>query len=164
MDMAANLFMDQPVPGESLTTKSGTYPYENPPLINSSPDAMEYILNIYEAGDNEEIFMKMISAGITIEYLADVITKCAFMNGIFTVDIAEIIKPALVLQMLADARDAGISNPKIFNDAQTNEFSSDQYMALHQELRGEEAMMQEAPMEPIPEPIPEGSFLDMEAQ
>ena len=78
MDMAANLFMDQPVPGESLTTKSGTYPYENPPLINSSPDAMEYILNIYEAGDNEEIFMKMISAGITIEYLADVITNLIY--------------------------------------------------------------------------------------
>jgi hypothetical protein len=162
MDLAAQVFMNQPVPGESLTVKSGSYPYENPPLVTSPVQAFEYVMDVYDSGNNEDILMQFISAGVTLEYLSNVIVQAGFINGIYTVDVAEIIKPAVLLQLLADARDAGIQGIRIVDDAQVNEFSSTDYMELRNTLRGPEPMMEETPMEVVEQPMPEGSFLDME--
>ena len=85
-----------------------------------------------------------------------------FAEGIFTVDVAEIIKPALLLHLLADARDAGVENIKIMNDSNIYELPPEDFVNIKNELRADE--MEEMPeMTELPE-IPEdtGSFLDME--
>lgn len=161
MDVASTLFLNQPVPGESLAVKSGSYPYENPPLLNSPIETMDFLLEGYYENNQKDTTMKMIDAGVTLEYLVDAITTGLFINGIATVDVVEIIKPAFLLQLLADARDENIKDIKIFNNAKQNEFSDDDFSVVYQELRSEETPMTE--MEMIEEPMPEqGSFLDME--
>ena len=157
---ATKYLLNLPTPGESLTVESGAYPYENPPLLDSTSEGMKYIMDQYYNNNIEEEILKLIIAGVNIEYLADIIVKSAFMNGIFTVDVAEILKPALLLHMLADARDAGVEKIKIFSDANVLKVSDKQFIDIYEDLREEEEeeIIEETP---LPE-IAEGSFLDME--
>ena len=75
MEVTNELFMNQPIPGESMTVKPGTYPYENPPLIDGPVEAMEYIMDVYLQIENQDMFLKMIDSGVPIEYLVSALLK-----------------------------------------------------------------------------------------
>ena len=175
----SNLHFNKAVPGEAITSKPGQYPFDQPPLLVSPVESMEHVLNSYLSGNNAEEVLKLIIAGVTLEMLANVIVKSYFMEGTFTVDVAEIIKPAIVLHLLADARDAGVKNIRIMNDSNVSELSPEDFVSIKNELRGDE--MEEEEMPEIPEmsemsemsemtemseisemPDSVGSFLDME--
>ena len=169
----SNLHFNKAVPGEAITNTPGQYPFNQAPLLVSPVESMEHVLNSYLSGNNAEEVLKLIIAGVTLEMLANVIVKSYFMEGTFTVDVAEIIKPAIVLHLLADARDAGVKNIRIMNDSNVSELSPEDFVSIKNELRGDE--MEEEEMPEIPE-MPEmtemseisempdsvGSFLDME--
>ena len=169
----SNLHFNKAVPGEAITNTPGQYPFNQAPLLVSPVESMEHVLNSYLSGNNSEEVLKLIIAGVTLETLANMIVKTFFMEGTFTVDIAEIIKPALVLHLLADARDAGVKNIRIMNDSNVPEISPEEFIAMRNELRGDEieeeemvemSGMPEMPgLEGLPDmPDSEGSFLDME--
>tara|TARA_R110000765_G_scaffold55761_2_gene110397 strand:+ start:67 stop:600 length:534 start_codon:yes stop_codon:yes gene_type:complete len=172
----SNLHFNKAVPGEAITNTPGQYPFNQAPLLVSPVESMEHVLNSYLSGNNAEEVLKLIIAGVTLEMLANVIVKSYFMEGTFTVDVAEIIKPAIVLHLLADARDAGVKNIRIMNDSNVSELSPEDFVSIKNELRGDE--MEEEEMPEIPEmsemsemtemseisemPDSVGSFLDME--
>ena len=170
MEETKELFLNQPIPGEALSAEPGKYPFDNPPLIVSPVEAMQYVLDSYLSNNISDEILKLVIAGVTLEYLVNVITKMGFAEGIFTVDVAEIIKPALLLHLLADARDAGVKNIKIMNASNMYELPPEDFVNIKNELRADEMeempeMMElpETEMMELPE-IPEdtGSFLDME--
>jgi len=161
----SEMMLNQPVPGEAMASELGKYPFDNPPLIVSPGEALQYLLDGYLSSNTSEEILKLIIAGVTLEVIANLFVKMGFMEGIFTVDVAEIIKPALLLHLLADARDAGVKDIRIMNDSNIPEISPEDFMSIKKELRGEE--MPEMPeITVIPEmtEMPEmtGSFLDME--
>jgi len=178
----SNLHFNKAVPGEAITNTPGQYPFNQAPLLVSPVESMEHVLNSYLSGNNAEEVLKLIIAGVTLEMLANVIVKSYFMEGTFTVDVAEIIKPAIVLHLLADARDAGVKNIRIMNDSNVSELSPEDFVSIKNELRGDEMEEEEMPemsemsemtemseMSEMPglEGLPdmsdsEGSFLDME--
>ena len=126
-------------------------------------------MDTYNANNTSEQILKMIMAGLTIEYIVNVIIKSGFIEGVYTVDVAEILKPALTLQFLADARDAGVENIKIMNDSSIPEFSDTDYINLKQELRPETLDTMAIVEEPLimdEQIMPEeqSSFLDMEME
>ena len=163
----SNLYFNKAVPGEAITSTPGKYPFNQPPLLVSPVESMEHVLNSYLSGNNAEEVLKLIIAGVTLEMLANVIVKSYFMEGTFTVDVAEIIKPAIVLHLLADARDAGVKNIRIMNDSNVSELSPEDFVSIKNELRGDEMEEEEMPeitemseMSEMPDSV--GSFLDME--
>tara|TARA_R110000751_G_scaffold92889_3_gene181570 strand:- start:1423 stop:1974 length:552 start_codon:yes stop_codon:yes gene_type:complete len=178
----SNLYFNKAVPGEAITSTPGKYPFNQPPLLVSPVESMEHVLNSYLSGNNAEEVLKLIIAGVTLESLANMIVKTFFMEGTFTVDVAEIIKPAIVLHLLADARDEGVKNIRIMNDSNISELSPEDFISIRNELRGDEMEeeemlemsdipempeMSEMPEMPGLEGLPdmsdsEGSFLDME--
>ena len=178
----SNLHFNKAVPGEAITNTPGQYPFNQAPLLVSPVESMEHVLNSYLSGNNAEEVLKLIIAGVTLEMLANVIVKSYFMEGTFTVDVAEIIKPAIVLHLLADARDAGVKNIRIMNDSNVSELSPEDFVSIKNELRGDEMEEEEMPEMPEMPEIPEmsemsemtemseisempdsvGSFLDME--
>ena len=169
----SNLHFNKAVPGEAITNTPGQYPFNQAPLLVSPVESMEHVLNSYLSGNNAEEVLKLIIAGVTLEMLANVIVKSYFMEGTFTVDVAEIIKPAIVLHLLADARDAGVKNIRIMNDSNVSELSPEDFVSIKNELRGDEIEEEEMPEIPeMPEmtemsemsemPDSVGSFLDME--
>jgi hypothetical protein len=172
----STLHFNTAVPGEAITSKPGQYPFDQPPLLVSPVDAMEHVLNEYLSSNHAEEALKLMIAGVTLEVLANVMVKTGFMDGVFSVDVAEIIKPAIVLHLLADARDAGVKNIRIMNDSNVPEISPEEFIAMRNELRGDEIEEEEMPemvemsgmpempgLEGLPDmPDSEGSFLDME--
>lgn len=159
---ASEMFLNQPMPGESMTSELGKYPFDSPPLIDSPVEALQYILDRYLSNNMSDEILKLVIAGVTLEGLVNLFVKVGFMEGLFTIDVAEIIKPALLLHLLADARDAGVENIKIMNDSNIYELPPEDFVNIKNELRADE--MEEMPeMTELPE-IPEdtGSFLDME--
>ena len=161
-------FLNQAVPGEAMSSELGKYPFDNPPLIVSPGEALQYILDGYLSNNASEEILKLIIAGVTLEAIANILVKTGFMEGTFTVDVAEIIKPALLLHLLADARDAGVKDIRIMNDSNMPEISPEDFMVIKKELRGEEVPelldMPEMTVMPEMTEMPEmtGSFLDME--
>ena len=132
------MFLNQPIPGESMVSELGKYPFDNPPEIASPVEAMSHLLKIYLENNISEELLKLVIAGVTLESLVNTIVKTGFMEGTFTMDVAEIIKPALLLHLLADARDAGVEDIRILNDSNVSEISPEDFMSIKNELRGEE--------------------------
>ena len=122
MDITQGI-LNQPIPGESMSHKLGKYPFDNPPEIPSPVDAMQYLLENYLSNNNSDEVLKLIMAGVTLEALSNMIVKSFYMEGVITFDVAEIIKPAFMLHLLADARDAGVEDIRILNDTSISEMS-----------------------------------------
>jgi hypothetical protein len=158
-------FLNQPVPGEAMASELGKYPFDNPPLIVSPGEALQYVLDGYLSNNASDEILKLVIAGVTLEAIVNILVKTGFMEGSFTVDVAEIIKPALLLHLLADARDAGVKDIRIMNDSNMPEISPEDFIDIKKELRGEEMPeMSQIPEIPEMTEMPEmtGSFLDME--
>jgi len=136
MDVGQHI-LTQPVPGESLTIEAGKYPYENPPLLNTASEAMAFIMDNYHKRNLDKEVLKLIVAGVPVEYLANVLVKLGFVEGIFTVDAAEIIKPAVLLHFLADARDAGVKDIRIFSDVDDTKITDEDFINIYEGFRGE---------------------------
>ena len=156
MDMSKAL-LNQPIPGESMTHKLGKYPFDNPPQIPSPVDAIQFILENYLSNTNSDEVLILIMAGVTLEALSNMIVKSFYMEGVITFDVAEIIKPAFMLHLLADARDAGVEDIRILNDTSISEMSPQDFFDIKRGLRGDEIQT-----EPIEQVEDTESFLDME--
>ena len=137
MDLSPYI-LNSPTPGESMTSPIGAYPHENPPLIDSASEALKYILDSYWDRNLDKEVLKMAVAGIPLEYLSNVIVKLGYVEGIYTPDVAEIIKPVVLLHLLADARDAGVEKIRIFTDATESKIDDSDFIALYDEFRGNE--------------------------
>ena len=156
MDITQGI-LNQPIPGESMSHKLGKYPFDNPPEIPSPVDAMQYLLENYLSNNNSDEVLKLIMAGVTLEALSNMIVKSFYMEGVITFDVAEIIKPAFMLHLLADARDAGVEDIRILNDTSISEMSPQDFFDIKRGLRGDEIQT-----EPIEQDEDTESFLDME--
>ena len=168
------------IPGESLTQPKGNRPYEKPAEFDNPVDAFNNILEAYYHPVTFGNVTKSLIAGVPIEFLVDVITFSGFMSGKYTVDVAELIKPAFFLNILADARDSDI-DPIIFSTTEgPDEMDPSDFINMMKELRPEkhaellastplskpeEPMMEpEEPMMAPEEPMmePEGSFIQQQ--
>ena len=48
------VFLNQPIPGESMVSELGKYPFDNPPEITSPVEAMNVILKSYLADNTSK--------------------------------------------------------------------------------------------------------------
>ena len=102
-------------PGNSLTDEPGRWPWESPAKFSSPDDAIDYIVDNLNNGPAKEDMLKMMLAGITVEELVTQVSFKGFLNGAFTPDVAEIIKPAIGIFLVDMAQEEGFE-PKMFVD------------------------------------------------
>lgn len=95
-------------PGYSLTQAPGRWAWEKPPKYATAPEAVDALIANLEKSDIQEEHVKLLAAGVSIEELVNTATKLGFMEGLFTVDVAEIIKAPLAMYMMGLAQDAGV--------------------------------------------------------
>ena len=175
-------FIASSVPGASLTGNMlddekgtiGKYPWETPPELPSPLEAFNYIIIKKNEEPRKTNIVKILSAGAPAESLARVITFKGFLEGMFMPDVEELIVVPIMLDLVADAQDAGVK-PRILNDFNDDNIDDrtvfDMMKNMHPEkfkIIEEEAailnrMPEEMPMD-MSMPIPEGSFLDMEEE
>ena len=125
-------------PGESWTEPLGQYPYEQPPEFNTAKEALNFILDRYYHPITFSNVVKVLAAGVSIELIVDTLVFTGFLQGKYTVDVSEIIKPALFLNIIADARDTGLEPVLLSSVSGPEEMNSEDFMDLMKTLRPEE--------------------------
>lgn len=95
-------------PGFSLTQTPGNHAWEKPPKYTTPAEAMDAITGQLGMMKNQMQHVKMMMSGVSIEEIVNVTTKMGFMQGAWSVDVAEIIKVPLAWYLMGLAAEAGI--------------------------------------------------------
>ena len=112
----ANDPFDRPIPGQSLTGPVGKWPWENPPQITDVDDALMAVMQqLRNSKRTQKSYDQLMTLGMPIESIVNTITFGGFINGLWSVDIAELLKPPLeaALMLYADEKQLPY---KIFNN------------------------------------------------
>lgn len=94
-------------PGHSLTDTPKKWAWESPPVYTNPDDAVDYVTNNLEKDAVKKDMIKLMLAGISIEELVTQIGFKGFMEGFYTPDVAELIKPSIALYLYGVADEAG---------------------------------------------------------
>lgn len=86
--------------GWTLTQPPGKWAWDNPPRFTNPDEAVSFILDRLEDEDTQIRFVKLLFAGISIEEVLNTIGIGGFSEGYFSPDVAELIKPALLVYFL----------------------------------------------------------------
>jgi len=174
-------FLQGSIPGESLTGnfkddskgELGAYPWETPPEIDTLEEAFN---SVVDNKNNDEVvknnIIKLLIAGVPSEALARTMGFKGFLDGMWTVDISELIVLPLMFEFVADGMEEGV-DVRIFNDFEDDNISNETVLEIMEDTNPEKLSLikQEADiLERMPlqkdmnlesEPMI-GSFLDME--
>ena len=99
---------DMPVPGQSLTDEPRKWAWENPPQYITVDDSLQHVIDKIEGSEKaQKGYDELITLGMPIESLVNTITFGGFVEGLWTVDIAEMLKPPLMsfFMLYADEKD-----------------------------------------------------------
>jgi hypothetical protein len=103
--MAADAgFINAPIPGMSLTTEPGNRPWENPPMLVTVEDALEFYANkIVSDFDNHDALLEMLELRMPVQNVANLLQKTSIMEGFHTIDVGILVMPAIEEMIMAVA-------------------------------------------------------------
>jgi len=170
--------LTRPIPGQSFTDTPGKNPYEQPSLISDPEEAMDKIVTSLEEPSSQESILTLLDTGISSETIASALVLKMFSEGVFTPDVAEIIKPPLTGYITKLGVQAGIEDIEVVNALPQNPMDGIDTMEIMQQLnpakfeRKLNQFEQESQMEELAhnidfeEDVPpqRESFLDMEVE
>jgi hypothetical protein len=102
-----DIFLDAPIPGQSLTGELGNFPWENPPQYVTLADAVGFYT---DKMDNPDVILQLLDAlerDIPILTIVNTFTKASLMYGYHTVDVGFLVTPILVemIKTIAELND-----------------------------------------------------------
>ena len=165
------------IPMQSLTDTPGNNPYEKPPITSSPEQAFDMVSNSLQNSAAQETIISLIDAGISAETIASSLVLKMFSEGVFTPDVAEIIKPPLIAVITDIASESQIEEINVVNQAPEEGMTGADSMELMRTINPDKyertispiieseaerdiAEQIEFPEEEVPQ---RNSFLDMEA-
>ena len=89
-----------PPPGHSLTDEPGKWAWERPTEFSDPSEALQFVIQKVEEPENEANFLQLMLGGVPIEAIVNTISFGGFMQGQWTPDIAELLKPPVTLHFL----------------------------------------------------------------
>ena len=93
-----------PVPGQSLTMRPGSQKFERPWKFTDPDDCVMFMIDKMEENrDLKEQQLSQIAAGVPIEYIVNTIAFVGFSEGLWSPDVAELIKPPLAMYFILTA-------------------------------------------------------------
>tara|TARA_R110000772_G_scaffold51923_1_gene119183 strand:+ start:2453 stop:3061 length:609 start_codon:yes stop_codon:yes gene_type:complete len=87
-------------PGYSLAQSPKKSPWEQPPRFNTPNEAVDFIVGNLEKEDTEQHYIEVMFAGISIEEIVSGLVSAGYGQGLFTPDVAEIIKAPLAFYLM----------------------------------------------------------------
>lgn len=105
------------IPGQSLTANPGQFPYEKPPLTSDPVEAADALIETMLQPHAKKAIGQLLDIGASAEMLASSYTLGGVAEGLFDVDVAEIIKPALILHIVGIADDLAIEDINVLDSA-----------------------------------------------
>ena len=93
-----------PVPGQSLTMRPGSQKFERPWRFTDPDDCVMFMIDKMEENrELKEQQLSQIAAGVPIEYIVNTIAFVGFSEGLWSPDVAELIKPPLAMYFILTA-------------------------------------------------------------
>ena len=169
-------------PGIGMVNEQGGYPWERPSK-NSNPEEAANI-TIEKIDNNPQVkeeMLNLMSVGSPVETIVNTITFMGFVNGEWTPDTAELIKPALMIYFIGAALENNIEATvynvpqdeqektsdddlvRIMKDFRPDEFEMATHFAPEDEQAVSSVDKTEEPMMPEEIPQPSGGFMEREA-
>ena len=172
-------------PGHSLTDTPGKWAWEKPPQFANPDDALDFVLDKLEDPPARKDMLRMMVAGISIQELVSQIAFKGFMQGFYSPDVAELIKPSIGVYLYKEALEEGFE-PRMMSDDKEEEGiregevddvsffkimkerNPELFEAMNEELNRQERMEIEGleqdertPVEMPTQDVPANSFLAM---
>ena len=107
---------DTPIPGQSLTKTPGLYPWDKPPRLNTSEEALEYYIDKFDDDANGAQLLSLLEAGIPVSTLVDSLLLAGFAEGLYNPDVAVLLGEDLGMFMMYLADQAEIQYKVTDND------------------------------------------------
>ena len=146
-------FVNAPIPGMSLTTEPGNRPWENPPMLVTVEDALEfYISKIIADSNSHDSVLQMLELRLPVENIANLLNKMSIMEGYHSIDVGILVLPAIEEMIMAVADMHGVryaeSIDQIMEGFTPSPRAVRQAMQdLEQSMNAPEAPAETAPME-----------------
>ena len=117
---------DRPIPGQSLTSTPKAWPWETPPEFTDVDEAFMYIIEKIQGNPGvQKGYDKIITMGMPIESICNTITFGGFVEGLWTVDIAELLKPPVMAFLMLYSQEKGLPFVPFNNDDPSDKTSID---------------------------------------
>ena len=117
---------DRPIPGQSLTGTPKSHPWETPPEITDVDDAFMFIIDKVKGSPKvQKGYDKVITMGMPLESICNTITFGGFVEGMWTVDIAELLKPPVLAFLMLYYEEKGLPYIPYNNDDSSDKTNLD---------------------------------------
>ena len=147
--------MDAPIPGQSLTSAPGSYPYERPPEISDPEEAIQMHLTRLSTPEMIEDVLDTLELGVTVKELTEGISRSAVAEGIHSIDVSMIVAPVIHEYIKSTADEAGIKYDEGLIDEEEQEARTNSIVAAKAEAMMGKEVEEEMPMAPPVEPVAE---------
>lgn len=104
----ANVALEAPIPGMSLTTQPGNRPWEQPPQYATVEEALEYYVPRIMEPKLRDGLLDIMELGIPLTTIANTLQTGGVMEGKHSVDVGILILPVLMETLAFVADSAGI--------------------------------------------------------
>lgn len=99
---------DAPIPGQSLTVKLGSRPWQKPPKLVTIEEVMDFYLDKFENEDFIQAVVESMKLEIPLTATAQIMQLSGVMNGIHTADTGTLVTPVIIEAMRLVGDSAGI--------------------------------------------------------
>jgi|TARA_R110000796_G_scaffold211548_2_gene327686 hypothetical protein len=114
--------LDRPIPGQSLTGDMGRYAWEKPAEFTDVNEAFEVVVNSIKANKRtQKGYDEVITLGMPLESITNTITFGGFVEGKWSVDVAEMLKPPIMAFLMLYSEEKGLPFIPFNNDSSTLE-------------------------------------------
>ena len=98
------------IPGQSLTANPGQFPYEKPPLTSNPENALNSLVEHIQTPAAKKTIINLLEAGLTAETIASALVLGGVSEGLYDVNVAELIKAPLIMYLVEIGDDEGVLN------------------------------------------------------
>lgn len=108
---------DRPVPGQSLTGEPNKWAWEKPPQMTNVDEALVFVMEkIQNSPPTQKNYDKIITMGMPIESITNTIALGGFIEGLWSVDVLELLKPPLMASLMLYAEEKQLPFVPFNND------------------------------------------------
>lgn len=152
------------IPGQSLTANPGQFPYEKPPLTSDPMEASEAILETMLKPHAKSSIGKLLDMGVSAEMLASSYVVGGVAEGLFDADVAEIIKPALIMNIVGIADDLGVEDINVLDTAPPKGMAEHEHLEMMAKVSPERFKKKMEKLDNSPELTEEDIFNEEEEE
>ena len=108
----ANVPLDAPIPGQSLTAPLGDRPWQKPARFSQPVVALAFYVDRITKEERANNILDILENGVPVDVLVDIMQQGGVMEGVHSLDTGIIIAPALVEVISSMADNVGIEYTK----------------------------------------------------